>query len=187
RRGPPPDGGTGRIGPAMAPDHAARIRRATDLAAAAGFDVVIVAPGPDLVYLTGYRPPPLERLTALVLRPPTGPVLVVPELERSRAMADGAGDVADTVGWRDGEDMYDAVRSITGPATRVAVSDRLWAAHVLGLQRALPEASFASASGVLSPLRAVKDPYEVERLRRAAHGADLAFGMIAEERFEGRT
>jgi Xaa-Pro aminopeptidase len=173
--------------PAMAPNHADRMMRATSAAAAAGLGCVIVAPGPDLVYLTGYHPPPLERLTALILRPGTSPVLLVPELERARAAAEGSGDVAETAGWADGEDPYEAVRSVTGRVGRVAVSDRLWAVHMLGLQRALPGASFVPASRVLSPLRAVKDRHEVDSLRRAGRGADRTFGLIAKERFEGRT
>jgi len=86
---------TGGIIPAMPPDHADRMLRATVVAAAGGFDCVIVAPGPDLVYLTGYHPPPLERLTAPFLRPGTNPVLLFPELECPRAAAEGAGDVAE--------------------------------------------------------------------------------------------
>ena len=45
-----------------------------------------MAPSPDLVYLTGYGPMPLERLTALVIRPDGDAVLVVPELERQLAL-----------------------------------------------------------------------------------------------------
>lgn len=45
-----------------------RMARAITRAAAAGLDALLVAPGPDLRYLTGYDALPLERLTCLVLR-----------------------------------------------------------------------------------------------------------------------
>ena len=74
-------------------DYAARMGRVVDDAAGAGLNGVIVAPGPDLVWLTGYRPTAItERLTMLVLAPEREPTLVVPALERPDAeAAAGAG------------------------------------------------------------------------------------------------
>jgi Xaa-Pro aminopeptidase len=68
----------------------------------------------------------------------------------------------------------------------IAVSDRLWALHLLGIERAAPGATVSRASTVLSPLRAVKDALEVELLRAAAEGADRAFARVVDVRFEGR-
>ena len=51
-------------------DFAARMRRVVSSAAESGLAGVIVTPGPDLVWLTGYRPTAItERLTMLVLSP----------------------------------------------------------------------------------------------------------------------
>jgi len=87
----------------MAFDHAERIARAAGEAAADGIDALIVTPGPDLIYLAGYDPPPLERLTALIIRPGSDPVLVLPELERPRALQGPIGTLADLAPWRDGD------------------------------------------------------------------------------------
>src|SRR5215831_3149768 len=95
-------------------DHPSRIAAAAHAAARCGFDAVVVAPGPDLRYLTGYDPPPLERLTALVVRPGAEPVLIVPKLERPRAEHGGADRAAQLVDWPDGEDPYDVVRATCG-------------------------------------------------------------------------
>ena len=65
--------------------------RAKAAAAAAGLDAVLVTPGADLRYLTGYDALPLERLTCLLLRASGDPVLVVPTLERPAAEASPAG------------------------------------------------------------------------------------------------
>ena len=74
-------------------DYAARMSRVVDEAVGAGLTGVIVAPGPDLVWLTGYQPTAItERLTMLVLTPDREPTLVVPTLERPDAeSAEGAG------------------------------------------------------------------------------------------------
>ncbi|WP_344985063.1 aminopeptidase P family N-terminal domain-containing protein, partial [Streptomyces violaceus] len=65
-----------------ADDYRARMDRAARTAAEAGLAGLLVAPGPDLVWLTGYTPPAVtERLTLLVLAAGQEPVLVVPALE----------------------------------------------------------------------------------------------------------
>jgi D-alanyl-D-alanine dipeptidase len=176
------------IAAVMGHDHAGRLRRAADGASNLGIDALVVAPGPDLVYLIGYEAPPLERLTALVVRPGAEPVLIVPTLERPRAEGSGAGDVAEIVDWPDGADPYGAARSVLPAAAgRIGVSDRLWALHLLGIQAGTPDAVFVSAATVISPLRAVKDDHEVELLQFVASAADRAFDRIVNERFEGRS
>jgi Xaa-Pro aminopeptidase len=73
------------------------------------------------------------------------------------------------------------------PSTgRIAVGDRLWAAHLIGLQVELPDVAFAPASAVLARLRAVKDPDELSALRRAARAADETFRQICRMPFLGR-
>ena len=169
-------------------DHAGRLRRAAEGASSTGIDALVVAPGPDLVYLSGYDAPPLERLTALVVRPGADPVMVVPKLERPRAEDSGAGLVAELVDWPDGDDPYAMVRSVLPDRlAAIGVSDRLWALHLLRLQEALPEAAFRSAAPVLAPLRAVKDEHEIELLQFVARAADRAFDRIVTGRFGGRT
>src|SRR5688500_19123936 len=79
-----------------------RLERAQKATADAGLDALLVTPGADLRYLTGYDALPLERLTCLVL-PASGPAtLVVPTLERPRAQDSPAGTLGiEIVGWGD--------------------------------------------------------------------------------------
>ena len=163
-----------------------RLRRATAEATAQGYAAMIVAPSPDLAYLTGYEPMPMERPTLLVLRDDRDPVMLVPELERPLAAASSAGAVVELVGWTDGDDPYTAAADLLEPRGRVAVGDRLWASHVLGLQGVLPDLTFEPASPVIGRLRAVKDDDELAALRRAARGADETFRQICSSTFLGR-
>ena len=114
------------------------------------------------------------------------PRLVVPRLERAAAEAGLRPDVA-IVTWEETEDAHAVVASLIGPARRVAVSDRLWASHLLRLQSAMPGARFESASVVLRELRMTKDPDEVSLLRLAAQAADRVVARIADGRLVGRT
>jgi Xaa-Pro aminopeptidase len=112
--------------------------------------------------------------------------MLVPELERAPAAASPVGEHLELVPWRDGQDPYGAAAGLLSGAARIAVADRLWAAHLLGLQRALPDASFAPASPVMGRLRAVKDEHELGALRRAGRAADETFRQILAMPFQGR-
>jgi Xaa-Pro aminopeptidase len=163
-----------------------RMRRATTEAERQGFDAVVVAPSPDLVYLAGYGPLPFERPTLLVLRPDRDPTMLVPELERPLAGDSPAGASLELVAWSDGADPYRAAAGLLPSTGRIAVGDRLWAAHLIGLQSQMPDATFAPASSVLARLRGVKDADELSALRRAGRAADETFRQICRMPFLGR-
>ena len=56
---------------------ASRLERAAAAAARAGLDALLLTPGPDLRYLTGYDTHQSERLTCLALRLPQPPNQVI--------------------------------------------------------------------------------------------------------------
>jgi Xaa-Pro aminopeptidase len=163
-----------------------RMHRAAAEGAAQGFDALVVAPSPDLKYLTGYDPMPLERPTLLVLRPDREAALLVPTLERPLAAASPGGGLVELIEWSDGADPYAAAVGLLPERGRVAVADRTWSAHLLGLQAARPGSTFAPASPVLGRLRAVKDDAELAALRRAARAADETFRRVCSMPFLGR-
>jgi Xaa-Pro aminopeptidase len=164
-----------------------RMRRVAEEAGAHGYAAVVVAPSPDMTYLCGYEPPPLERPTLLVLRPDADPAMLVPELERPLAAASPAGATMTLVGWIDGVDPYAEASGLVPGDGRIALGERTWASHVLGLQRALPGVTFEPAGPVIGRIRAVKDEDELANLRRAARAADESFRGILVMPFEGRT
>ncbi|MEU5534235.1 aminopeptidase P family protein [Streptomyces sp. NPDC020362] len=173
--------------PFTADDYRARMERAVRSAADAGLAGLLVAPGPDLVWLTGHTPTAVtERLTVLVLVPGRDPVLVVPTLEAPDA-EQGAGAAALTLcDWTDGKDPYAVTAALLDDRGRFGISDNTWAMHLLGLQRTLPGTSYASLTDALPMLRAVKDAAELELLAAAGAAADRAFEEIRKVPFAGR-
>src|SRR5262249_5724603 len=131
--------------------------------------------------------PPLERPTLLILRPDRDPSMLVPALERPLAIDAGLDDVVELVPWRDDTDPYEAAVALLPASGRVGLSDRIWGIQVLRLQAAAPALSWAPASGVLAPLRARKDPDELDALRRAGAAADATFDDVLRLPFAGRT
>jgi Xaa-Pro aminopeptidase len=168
-------------------DYAGRMARVVADARAAGLDGVLVTPGPDLVWLTGYRPTAMtERLTLLLLTADHEPTLVVPVLERPDAEGAVGAAAATLVDWADGADPYAAASALLRPDGRYAVSDDAWALHLLHLQAALPRTTYDSVTGRLPMLRAVKDDAELARLAAAGAAADAAYDEIVQVRFAGR-
>ena len=162
-----------------------RILRAAAAAQATGLGAIVVAPSPDLVYLTGYDPMALERPSLLIIRADSDAVLLVPELER-RLAQDAIGDAIAIRGWTDAHDPYAVAAALLPSDGRIGLSDRILGVHVLALQEAIPTVHFTSASSVLGALRSRKDDDELAALRRAARGADETFREICTRRFLGR-
>ena len=169
-----------------------RLERVARSTVTAGFDALLVGVGPDLRYLTGYEALPLERLTMLVIAPGDDPIrLVVPRLEEPAARA-GCRTEIPIATWEETESPHALVASIVhdrvgAGALRLGVSDRLWAYHLIELQRALPGAGFESATRALRSLRMTKDADEIAFLRLAAQAADRVVAQIAGGRLVGRT
>ncbi|MET8169132.1 aminopeptidase P family protein [Streptomyces sp. NPDC005329] len=173
--------------PFTADDYRARMERAARQAADAGLAGLLVAPGPDLVWLTGYAPTAVtERLTLLVLAPGRDPVLVVPTLEAPDAAKAVGAPALGLRDWTDGQDPYTATAALLDTGGRFGISDNAWAMHLLGLQKALPATSYASLTEALPMLRAVKDAAELELMAAAGAAADATFEEIRTVRFGGR-
>jgi Xaa-Pro aminopeptidase len=154
-------------------------------AAESGIDALIVTPGADLRYLTGYDAKPLERLTAFLLPASGEPLLIVPELERSAALA--AGVDIEIAAWAETDDPYALVSDHLTGAALVAVDDHIWGVRLLTLQDRLPQTTFSPASRLIAPLRAIKQPDEVAALREAAEAIDRVHARMGEWLRPGRS
>jgi Xaa-Pro aminopeptidase len=170
-----------------------RVHAARATADELGVDVVVVTPGSDLRYLCGYDAHAMERLTALVVPRRGEPLLVVPRLEAPMVEASPAGALGlDVLAWDETDDPFarlaaEATARLGGAPARVAVGNRTWAEHALGVQRALPGAVLELASPVLDRLRMVKSPAEVEELALAGAAIDRVHARMAEWLRVGRT
>ncbi|KRD22845.1 aminopeptidase P family protein [Streptomyces sp. Root264] len=173
--------------PFTADDYRARMERAAREAADAGLAGLLVAPGPDLVWLTGYAPPAAtERLTLLVLAAGRDPVLLVPAPDAPDAAKAVGAPVLTLRDWTDGKDPYAATVALLDDRGRFGISDNAWAMHLLALQNALPDTSYASLTEALPMLRAVKDAAELELMAAAGAAADRVFEEIRRVPFGGR-
>jgi len=145
---------------------------------------LLVTPGADLLYLTGYQMLPTERLTCLVVARDGAATLVCPELEAPRA-AHAAPDLG-RVTWGETDDPFSVVATLVRGDGAIALADQMWAAFVLRLEAALPNREFRIASELTRELRMRKDASEREALRLASESADRAYVRVLDEPFAGR-
>jgi Xaa-Pro aminopeptidase len=173
-----------------APTPAPPLQRAATTMKRLGVDALLVGPGADLRYLTGYHAVPLERLTLLIARADGRHTLVVPTLERPRAEAAAPPGGVDLVDVGETDDPYEVVAARLadlGARPALAVGDRLWATFLLRLQDRLPEARWQPASSVTRELRMRKDTRELDALRRAGRAIDRVHAVVGDLLHPGRT
>jgi Xaa-Pro aminopeptidase len=169
-------------------DRFARVRARM---AETGVDVLLVSPSADYRYLTGLLPPVPTRMTFLVV-PLEGAIeLVTPSLEAAgfETHTELQGLIA-PVPWSDGDDpaaVAAARINAHGKPTRVAVSDRTWARHLVPLIAELPDAQIVAGGPLLGPVRAIKDATEIAGLAEAGRRVSQVTDQLADLRWAGRT
>ena len=167
---------------------ASRLRDVAAATAKAGLDALLLTPGPDLRYATGYQAHESERLTCLVVPADGDPLLVVPRLELRGAQASLAGAVdIEIAAWDETDDPFTLVAGRLGPVAAVGLADRMWALLVLRLRAALPGTRQELASLALRDLRARKSPAEIDALRAAAEAIDRVHDRVPGWLRPGRT
>jgi len=167
--------------------YAARLERASALAADAGLDAIIVGPGADLQYLVGVEGDTIERLTALLIGPGFAPTVVVPRMELAKVRSTAVGELGLAVAdWVDGENPYDLVAAAVGSVGRVGVSDALPALHVVPIGARLG-VTLELATPVLREGRMIKDAAELAELQRAGDAIDRVHRRVPEWLRAGRT
>ena len=170
-----------------------RVHAAREVAAETGVDLLVVTPGSDLRYLCGYDAHAMERLTALAVPRQGEPFLVVPRLEAPMVDAGPAGGLGlEVLAWDETDDPFAllaraATDRLGAAPARLAVGDRTWALHALGVAGALPGTALELASPVLDRLRMVKTAAEVAELATAGAAIDRVHARMGEWLRVGRT
>src|SRR5438093_12421952 len=110
----------------MTGQYASRLEAARRRLADEGMDGMLLAPGPDLLYLTGFEVYAGERLVALLLPRDGEPRFLVPEMNVAQAAVNGAG-VMNVRGWGDAEGyvapLRAACRELGGLSGQIAAHD----------------------------------------------------------------
>jgi len=141
-------------------------------------DLLILIPGNSLYYLSGLSFHLMERPTVCFFSATEQPLMILPELEQSKAEA-GPVDIT-LISYT--EDMESRMRAFSEANTRLNLSEKRIGIEPMNLrtfeewllQAAAPGVSFVAADDVVGSLRIIKDTREVGYMRKAAQIAEEA-------------
>lgn len=133
-------------------------------------ECLVLLPGPNLQYLTGFRDEPSERHFLLFVPRAGEPILLAPTMYDEQLSETWLSDMRL---WDDHENPRDRLDAIVFEINpdRVLVDDRMWARFTQDL-RAATDAEFGLASEALADLRIRKDDAEIGAIERASALAD---------------
>lgn len=157
-------------------ERSARRARAQELMLTEHLDAIVLAEGTSLNYFTGVRWWGSERLTAAVI-PARGPLFFIcPAFEEGRAREqlssglDATGVEVHT--WEEDTNPYDvlaaSLRDRGLSSGVIGLEETMRFVFADGIRRAMPRASFASATTVTAGCRAHKSPHELALMRLAS-------------------
>lgn len=147
---------------------AERRARAQEELGRRGLDLLVATPGTNFLYLTGGNPGRSERLIALLLPHAGEAVVIAPRFEVERVRRGST--VADVRGWEEEEDPFALAGRIATQwrrAGRLGLEPSTDYASYLRLAAALPRWQVADGGPVFERLRIIKQPVELDLVRRA--------------------
>lgn len=145
----------------------------------AGVEMLVVEPGPNMLYLSGVRWGRSERPFLLVLPAQGAPRWICPAFEVRRAR-EQLGEGTDVVAWAEHESPYQHLRQRA--AVRVDPDAR--GSIFAGVrERVGPRAKLDA--GILESVRLRKSPQELARLRRANEATKAALAVASERALPG--
>src|SRR5690606_11192815 len=166
----------------------ARLAAVAEATARNGLDALLLTPGPDLRYVTGYDATQLERLTCLVVPAEGDPFLVVPRLELPAAEQSPASRLGiEFVAWDETDDPYALGAARLGDVERVGLADRMWAMQALRLRDAMPPARPELAGAVLRAPRTRNSPAAAAARPEAGAAIDAVHALVPDFLKPGRT
>jgi Xaa-Pro dipeptidase len=138
-----------------------------------GLDAIVVDDWHDVAYLSGFFHHPNERPAAVWISADRA-VLLVPELEREHALAQGAvvDDVVAFAEYPGIESPFEALARAVGRSGRWGHSPALTTGRLAQLQAVFPDVDWA-LSGIVDTLRLIKTPEEIALHRAAAALGDV--------------
>ena len=140
-----------------------------------GISCMLITPGPDMKYLTGYSLWADERLLAVVISPGHTPFLIANKLY-GQSLAEVP--YKDIIYWTDTENPYFMLKQEIENRgifmECLAVDDTMSARLLIPVLQLFPQARIVLASEILAKLRLYKDRYEMEAMRTACRKASEA-------------
>jgi Xaa-Pro aminopeptidase len=169
-----------------------RIRSVSSQLAEQGSDLILITPGADLRYLTGYDALPLERLTCLAITKDAQATLIVPTLEKPAALTHDLDNLGiELIDFTETQNPYALLADFVGQRNKnsienVLVSNLMWVEKAFKLQDAFGF-KVGLAGDLIANLRSIKTDYEITALHEAGQAIDNVHQQMDKWLRPGRT
>lgn len=131
-----------------------------------GVEILVVPPSSNFIYLFRAELSMRERLICGVLALDEEPFILCPAFEKERIERETG--IKNVVTWKEEENPYNVLKeNISKKAEIIALENSAPFWVYLQLKKVFSEAKFEGGDNVISPIRAVKEPAEIERIRKA--------------------
>ncbi|MEM3857413.1 MAG: Xaa-Pro peptidase family protein, partial [Thermoprotei archaeon] len=154
-----------------------RIKMLKESMSASNVQAIIVSPGVNMTYLTGWSEDSGERPLLLIVTPDSEPWIFTPELYSSQIRLETP--VTDAVVWKDGENMGEKLASAFRERVRtgmIGVESGMRLEWYFSLTKALNGSEFTSANTIFQELRSIKTDMELQLI---SYASDLACRAIS--------
>ena len=171
----------------LALEHKQRLNKTLKLMNETGVSSLLITPGPNLRYLTGYKAKNLERLTCLVLQNDEKPAIIVPKLEKLATMDSDISELdIQIITWEETESAFSKVKNRYDNGL-VAVDSSMNATKLLQFQEHLSDSDFIDARIIMDAIRKEKSKYEIDQLSLAGEYIDVVHNQIPQILEKGDT
>jgi Xaa-Pro dipeptidase len=162
-----------------------------------GIDLAFFPRSTNLQYLTGIERGepnygnvvhPGEWVTGVWIARGREPILTFPRMVAEKLVIEGF----EVRALPDVRPAFDLVREVIADLAlpkrpKIALDERTWADTLLALQQLVPDATFASASDVMMPIRMIKDEEEIATLRKIGAITEAAYEAVLPKLQHGMT
>ncbi|EZQ10873.1 X-pro aminopeptidase [Candidatus Acidianus copahuensis] len=155
-----------------------RVKKLRDLMEKEALDYVILSPGSNTFYLTGFFEEQMERPLFLIISKDDefflAPKLYEEQLEKTKIA---------TISYEDGENPYSKLTLKTGSS--IGVDDQLWSVFLIQIINNFKPSKIIEASKMLRKLRAIKDEQEISTMKEGIKIAEKSFLQFLDYVTEG--
>lgn len=164
-----------------------RLKRVEQALVDRKIDALLLCPGADLFYLTGFEHGHAgERLLALIVRRDGSSRWIVPQMNVPQLRPHVLSEQP-VASWGDSQGFAPALAEALSGATSIAFDEEARAGFVLDVMSAAPAASIERSGTILRELRLRKDPAELAALRAAGDTVDQTIATAMSLCRPGRT
>ncbi|HIH96332.1 MAG TPA: aminopeptidase P family protein [Thermoplasmata archaeon] len=161
-----------------------RTEKAQELMQKRQIQTLILFPGTNMYYLTGFLEEPMERPLFAVFDVKRDPFFIAPDLYEEQIKESTW--IRDIRTWQETENPY-ALFERDQEKGMIAIDDKMWSVFSENLRRILKDCELVGASSILRQLRMMKSDEEIHALKKAGEIADASLEAILDEITQGRT